>query len=153
MAVLPQWVTTALAHAAAWLRIETVNRRTGELQLDAVIHPFDRPQTWTDPANEQAHTWIERVLLVEDDAVPTTELPVGEGELTVRRRALAEWMTAADNPYFARAVVNRPDVLQRLGPHHRALRQAPLLPISHDRYQQNRDNRFFHCAPLFFSRW
>jgi transposase len=62
------WVDDALAHAATWLRIETVDRRTGELQLDAVIHPFDRSQTWTDPANEQAHTWTERVLVVQATA-------------------------------------------------------------------------------------
>ncbi len=62
------WVTTALAHAATWVRIETVDRRTGEVQLDAVIHPFDRPQTWTDPATQQAHTWTERVLLVQATA-------------------------------------------------------------------------------------
>ncbi len=62
------WVDTALAHAATWLRIETVDRRTGELQLSAVIHPFDRPQTWLDPANGQAHTWTERVLVVRASA-------------------------------------------------------------------------------------
>jgi transposase len=62
------WVDDALAHAATWLRIETVDRRTGEVQLDAVIHPFDRPQTWIDPANGQAHTWLERVLVVRATA-------------------------------------------------------------------------------------
>ena len=40
------WVDAALADAATWLRIETVDRRTGEVQEDAVIHPFDRPQTF-----------------------------------------------------------------------------------------------------------
>jgi len=62
------WVDTALAHAATWLRIETLDRRTGELQLDAVIHSFDRPQTWLDPANGQAYTWTERVLVVRASA-------------------------------------------------------------------------------------
>jgi transposase len=62
------WVDTALAQAHSWVRIETVDRRTGELQLDAVIHPFDRPQTWTDPANGHAHTWTERVLVVRASA-------------------------------------------------------------------------------------
>ncbi len=62
------WVDDALAHAATWLRIETLDRRTGELQLSAVIHPFDRPQTWVDPANGQAHSWTERVLVVRSTA-------------------------------------------------------------------------------------
>ncbi len=62
------WVDDALAHAETWLRIETVDRRTGELQLDAVIHPFDRPQTWIDPATQQPHTWTERVLVVRATA-------------------------------------------------------------------------------------
>jgi transposase len=62
------WVDTALAQAHSWVRIETVDRRTGEVQLDAVIDPFDRPQTWTDPLNGQAHTWTERVLLVRATA-------------------------------------------------------------------------------------
>jgi len=59
------WVNTALAHPATWLRMETVDRRTGELHLDAVVHAFDRPQTWIDPANGQAHTWTERVLVAQ----------------------------------------------------------------------------------------
>ena len=46
-------------------------------------------------------------LLVEDDAVPTAELPVGEGELTVRRRALVEARQAlrevAETDYGARS--------------------------------------------------
>jgi transposase len=62
------WVDDALAHAATWLRIETVDRRTGELQLDAVIHPIERPQTWIDPTTQQTHTWTERVLVVRTTA-------------------------------------------------------------------------------------
>jgi transposase len=62
------WVDEALAHAATWLRIETVKRRTGELQLSAVIHPIERPQTWSDPATQQPHTWTERVLVVRTTA-------------------------------------------------------------------------------------
>jgi transposase len=62
------WVDTALAQAASWVRIETVDQRTGEVQLDSVIHPFDRPQTWVDPAQGQTHTWIERVLVVRATA-------------------------------------------------------------------------------------
>ena len=58
----------ALAHAATWLRIETVDHRTGELQLDAVIHPIERPQTWIDPATQQPHSWTERVLVVRATA-------------------------------------------------------------------------------------
>jgi transposase len=62
------WVDAALANAATWVRIETVDRRTGDLQEDAVIHPFDRPQTWVDPLIQQAHTWTERVLVVRATA-------------------------------------------------------------------------------------
>lgn len=62
------WVDTALAQAHTWVRIETVNRRTGEVQLDAVIHPFDRPQTWIDPTHGHAHTWTERVLVARATA-------------------------------------------------------------------------------------
>ncbi len=62
------WVDTALAQAHTWVRIETVDRRTGEVHLDAVIDPFDHPQTWTDPLNGYAHTWTERVLLVRATA-------------------------------------------------------------------------------------
>ena len=62
------WVDDALTHAATWLRIETVDRRTGEVQLSAVIHSFERPQTWIDPATGQAHTWLERVLVVRATA-------------------------------------------------------------------------------------
>src|SRR5215216_3485434 len=62
------WVDTALAQAHTWVRIETVDRRSGELQLDAVIHPFDRPQTWLNPATGHVHTWTERVLVVRATA-------------------------------------------------------------------------------------
>jgi transposase len=67
-AEIASWVDAALADAATWLRIETVDRRTGELQEDAVIHPFERPQTWVDPVTQQAHTWTERVLVVRATA-------------------------------------------------------------------------------------
>jgi transposase len=35
------WVDTALSHADTWVKIETLDRRTGEVQLDAVIDPFE----------------------------------------------------------------------------------------------------------------
>jgi len=62
------WVDAALANAKTWVCIETVDHRTGELQLSAVIHPFDRPQTWVDPVTQQAYTWTERVLVVRATA-------------------------------------------------------------------------------------
>ena len=62
------WVDTALVQAHTWVRIETVDRRTGELQLDAVISAFERPQRWIDPANGHTHTWTERVLVVRTTA-------------------------------------------------------------------------------------
>ena len=62
------WVDTALGRAESWVKIETVDRRTGEVQLDAVIDPFVRPQTWVNPTTQQAHTWTERVLVVRATA-------------------------------------------------------------------------------------
>jgi len=62
------WVAAALAHAETWVKIETVDRRTGEVQMDAVIDPFERQQTWLDPTTQQAHTWTERVLVVRATA-------------------------------------------------------------------------------------
>jgi transposase len=58
------WVEAALAHAESWAKIETVDQRSGEVQLDAVIDCFERAQTWVDPANRQLHAWSERVLVV-----------------------------------------------------------------------------------------
>jgi transposase len=62
------WVNDALVQTPSWVRIETLDRRTGELQLQAVIHAFERPQSWTDPANRQTHDWTERVLVVRATA-------------------------------------------------------------------------------------
>lgn len=62
------WVGAALAHTDTWVEIETADRRTGEVHLDAVIGPFDRSQTWVDPTTQQAHTWTERVLVVSATA-------------------------------------------------------------------------------------
>ena len=58
------WVETALARPEAWVQLEHVDRRTGEVQLDAVVDPFAREQTWCDPTTQQAHSWTERVLVV-----------------------------------------------------------------------------------------
>lgn len=62
------WVEAALTRASTWTRIETVDRRTGELQLDAVIDPFAREQTWQHPTTQQSSTWRERVLVVRTTA-------------------------------------------------------------------------------------
>jgi transposase len=62
------WVEAALARAQSWVTIETVDHRTGEVQRDAVIDPFDRTQTWVDPTTQHAHTWTERVLMVRATA-------------------------------------------------------------------------------------
>jgi transposase len=67
-AEIATWVESALTQAANWVPIETLNRRTGELELDAVIWPFERAQAWLDPATQQTHTWAERVLLVRATA-------------------------------------------------------------------------------------
>ena len=62
------WVDTALARSEKWVKLETLHRRTGELVLDAVVDPFERAQTWHDPASEQTHRWSERVLVVRATA-------------------------------------------------------------------------------------
>lgn len=52
-----------------------------------------------------------RAIYVEsmDESVPPRFLDGTEynGELTQKRQALAEWMTAKKNPYFSKAIVNR----------------------------------------------
>jgi transposase len=64
-AELAGWVSDALAHPERWVRLEHVDRRTGEVVLDAVVDSFRREQTWLDPATGQGHAWSERVLLVQ----------------------------------------------------------------------------------------
>jgi len=63
-AEISSWVERALARPAAWVRLESVDQRTGELILDAVVDPFERQQTWCDPTTQQTYSWRERVLLV-----------------------------------------------------------------------------------------
>lgn len=70
-AELAGWVDAALTRAESWVRIETVNQRTEEVQLDTVIDPFARSQTWGDPTAQQPHTWTERVLVVRATAYQT----------------------------------------------------------------------------------
>lgn len=67
-AELAGWVERALARPESWLRLETVEAHTGEVQLAAVVDPFEREQTWHDPATQQTHTWRERVLVVRATA-------------------------------------------------------------------------------------
>jgi len=80
------WVTDALTRPDTWLRLEHVDRRTGEVQLDAVVDTFAREQTWTDPTTQQAHHWTERVLLVQATAYQT-------GLRRLREQALARLTT------------------------------------------------------------
>lgn len=58
------WITTALARAAHWQCLETVEPTTGEITTEAVIDEWDRAQTWTDPVTQTGHTWTERVLVM-----------------------------------------------------------------------------------------
>jgi transposase len=67
-AEIASWVESALARSEAWVRLERVDPRTGELHLDAVVDPFEREQTWRDPTTQQSYTWRERVLLVRATA-------------------------------------------------------------------------------------
>jgi transposase len=62
------WVETALARADTWVRIERVDPRSGEVQLDAVVDRFEREQTWHHPTTQPPHTWTERVLVVRATA-------------------------------------------------------------------------------------
>lgn len=62
------WIETALTRTETWVRIETVDPRTGEVGGATVIDPFARTQTWVDPMTQQAHTWTERVLVVRATA-------------------------------------------------------------------------------------
>ena len=70
-AEIASWVERALARADTWVRLERVEPRTGEVQLEAVVDPFEREQTWRDPATQQTYTWDERVLLVQATAYQT----------------------------------------------------------------------------------
>ena len=83
---IADWVADALVRPDRWLRLEHVDRRTGEVQLDAVVDSLTREQTWTDPATGQAHTWTERVLLVQATAYQT-------GLRRLREQALARLTT------------------------------------------------------------
>ena len=67
-AEIASWIEDALARPESWLRLEHVDRRTGEMHLDAVVDCFEREQRWSEPTTAQTHTWIERVLLVQASA-------------------------------------------------------------------------------------
>ena len=76
----------ALGRAEAWVKIETLDRRTGEVQLNAVVDPFERSQTWVDPTTQQTHTWTERVLVARATAYQ-------DGQRRLREQALARLTT------------------------------------------------------------
>lgn len=67
-AELAGWVENALARADSWVRIETVDKRTGEIHLDTVVDAFERAQTWSNPTTQQSYSWRERVLVVRATA-------------------------------------------------------------------------------------
>jgi hypothetical protein len=50
------------------VRIEHVDRRTGEVQLEAVVDLFRREQNWRDPTTQLWQSWTERVLVVQATA-------------------------------------------------------------------------------------
>jgi transposase len=85
-AEIASWVSTALVHPDDWVRLESVDPRTGEVQLDAVVEAFERRQSWTDPATQQPTSWTERVLLVRATAYQT-------GLTRLREQALARLTT------------------------------------------------------------
>jgi transposase len=80
------WIANALACPDRWLRLEHVDRRTGEVQLEAVVDTFAREQIWTEPTTQQTHLWTERVLLVQATAYQT-------GLRRLREQALARLTT------------------------------------------------------------
>jgi transposase len=67
-AEIASWVETALERPEAWVRIESVDQRTGEVQLEAVVEHFTREQTWPDPTTQLSYSWTERVLVVQATA-------------------------------------------------------------------------------------
>ncbi|HJZ49842.1 MAG TPA: IS1634 family transposase [Roseiflexaceae bacterium] len=85
-AEIADWVSTALAHQDDWLRLESVDPSSGEVQLDAVGSAWERPQRWTSAASEQPTIWTERVLLVRASAYQA-------GLLRLREQALARLTT------------------------------------------------------------
>jgi transposase len=62
------WIETALARAAHWQCLETVDPTTGEITTEAVMDEWDRAQAWTDPATQTVHPWTERVVVVRSGA-------------------------------------------------------------------------------------
>jgi len=80
------WVSAALAQPDDWLRLESVDPRSGELQLAAVVSAWERPQSWTSVATSQPTTWTERVLLVRATAYQA-------GLRRLREQALARLTT------------------------------------------------------------
>jgi transposase len=67
-AEIAAWVEDALARSESWLRLEHLDRHTGQMHLDAVVDCFEREQSWIEPTTQQVHTWSERVLLVQASA-------------------------------------------------------------------------------------
>ena len=76
------WIETALARADQWQRLETVDRTTGEVTVEAVLDEWTRRQSWSDPKTTRSHTWSERVLVVRSAAYHA-------GQRKLRERALA----------------------------------------------------------------
>lgn len=64
-AELAGWIDDALAHPERCQRLETLDRQTGEITLDALVDLRTREQSWLDPASQQTHIWSERVLVLQ----------------------------------------------------------------------------------------
>jgi transposase len=65
---LAVWREQALARAATWQPLETVDPKTGEILKEVVIDEWEREQTWTHPVTQVRHTWTERVLVARSSA-------------------------------------------------------------------------------------
>jgi transposase len=65
---LAGWREQALARAATWQHLETVDPKTGEILQEVVIDAWEREQTWMHPVTQVRHTWTERVLVARSSA-------------------------------------------------------------------------------------
>ena len=65
---LAVWREQALARAATWQCLETVDPKTGEVRQEVIIDEWEREQSWTHPVTQLRHTWTERVLVVRSSA-------------------------------------------------------------------------------------
>lgn len=114
-----RWKRTQFHEFAAFFPRSAIRRLPGQqgpLRFEVVS--FDRGRTNPRPQNNPRAGQLEhRMPDLDDPSQPGTvmqpvffvtgeQLPPGTADLD-RRRAIADWITSSDNPWFARAIVNR----------------------------------------------